>query len=132
VSIKTRKGNNKGCTVKPLKRLSIYLRDGLACVYCGASTETGAQLTLDHVKPACQGGTNEATNLVTACRKCNCSRQDRSVASFCEAVAEYVKDGRTGKQIAAHVHKTRKRVVKVEEARDLIARRLFVNGELVK
>ena len=40
------------------KRLAIYLRDGLACAYCGHSVESGASLSLDHLKPASKDGCN--------------------------------------------------------------------------
>ena len=59
------------------KRLAIYLRDGLACAYCGASVETGAQLSLDHLIPHSEGGTNHESNLVTCCSRCNSSRGAR-------------------------------------------------------
>ncbi len=49
------------------KRLALHLRDGLVCVYCGAAGEDGGQLTLDHLRPVSKGGTNDASNLVTAC-----------------------------------------------------------------
>ncbi len=66
------------------KRLAIYLRDRFACVYCGVSLRGAAPgtLTLDHLTPRCQGGTNAAENLVTACRPCNSSRQDRDWQAF--------------------------------------------------
>lgn len=57
--------------IRPEKRLAIYRRDGLACVYCRRS---GLALTLDHLTPRSQGGTNDATNLVTACVRCNSRR----------------------------------------------------------
>ena len=41
---------------------------GNRCAYCGVKTET---LTLDHIKPRCDGGEDLATNLVPACRCCN-------------------------------------------------------------
>lgn len=62
--------------IRPEKRVAIYLRDGLCCAYCGATQESGALLTLDHVLACELGGTNEATNLVTACLSCNSSKQD--------------------------------------------------------
>jgi 5-methylcytosine-specific restriction endonuclease McrA len=37
--------------IRQEKRLAIYLRDGLACGYCGDSVENGAKLSLDHLKP---------------------------------------------------------------------------------
>ena len=33
------------------RRLAIYLRDGMACVYCGSGIEDGIKMTLDHVIP---------------------------------------------------------------------------------
>ena len=39
-------------------------------------------ITLDHVVARCDGGSNYEGNLVTACRACNCSRQDRPLAAF--------------------------------------------------
>ncbi len=52
---------------KTVSRRAIYERDGYRCVYCGSETD----LTLDHVHPKSKGGTNEASNLVTACFPCN-------------------------------------------------------------
>lgn len=60
------------------KRLAIYMRDGHACVYC----TTHERLTLDHVKPVSKGGTNEHTNLVTACLPCNAARGNKAVKQF--------------------------------------------------
>src|SRR5262245_14698893 len=71
-------------------RLAIYLRDGMACVWCGTAVEDGARLTLDHVKPHSQGGTNAPANLMTACERCNKSRGARSVAVFAKSVAAYL------------------------------------------
>lgn len=65
--------------IRPDKRLSIYLRDGFCCCYCGKSLKGSApaEVTLDHLLPRSTGGSNEATNLVTACRSCNSQRQDK-------------------------------------------------------
>lgn len=58
--------------IRPEKRLAIYARDGLACVYCGAED----RLSLDHIQPRELGGTHHETNLVTACISCNSARRD--------------------------------------------------------
>lgn len=58
----------------PLTRNNIFKRDGGKCVYCGS----GRNLTLDHVMPRSRGGGDTWTNLVTACSKCNCSKDDRT------------------------------------------------------
>lgn len=65
--------------IRPEKRLAIYIRDGFQCAYCGRDLKhaTAAEVTLDHLLPRVAGGTNEATNLITACRACNSSRQDK-------------------------------------------------------
>jgi len=73
-------GGNKGqgskwCT--RAKRLAIYLRDGLMCVYCDRGVDDGKVLTLDHLVPRSKRGTNRSTNLVTACIGCNAGRRDR-------------------------------------------------------
>ncbi len=107
------------------KRLAIYLRDGAACVYCGASIETGATLTLDHVTPHSKGGTNDATNLITCCHRCNSARGNRSVAAFSRDVATYLGNGVDAGEIVAHVRATVRRSLAgpKAEAKKLIARR---------
>lgn len=68
--------------IRDAKRLAIYLRDGLACVWCNLGVEQGVRLSLDHWRPTVSGGTNEARNLVTACHQCNSRRQNMSPREF--------------------------------------------------
>lgn len=58
--------------VKIPKRLryEVLRRDRHTCRYCGASAPD-VRLTVDHVLPRVLGGTNDPTNLVTACADCN-------------------------------------------------------------
>lgn len=105
------------------KRLAIYLRDGLACCYCGASVEEGTQLTLDHVQPHSHGGTNDASNLVTCCKKCNSSRGNRELEAFVTAVAGYINHGIDASDILAHIATTTRRPLDVPAAKALIALR---------
>lgn len=51
-------------------RYEILRRDNHACRYCGAAAPD-AKLTVDHVIPVALGGTDEPSNLVTACEPCN-------------------------------------------------------------
>lgn len=107
--------------IRQTTRLAIYLRDGLACIWCGMAIEDGLQLTLDHLIPSSQGGSNKATNLVTCCHRCNSSRGDRPVEEFAEAVAGYVNHGVTAEQILADIAEHTARKLPRAEARELIA-----------
>jgi hypothetical protein len=72
------------------KRLAIYLRDGLHCVYCGASVENGAHLTLDHIRPvSIYGVDNSAKNLITCCDNCNTRRGKRHMTIWAAIVAQF-------------------------------------------
>jgi len=106
-------------------RLAIYLRDGLACGWCGASVENGTKLSLDHLKPHSKGGSNEATNLVTSCSRCNSARGNRSVRKFSCDVAGYLGNGVEPAEIERHVRNTSRKAMTGPraEARELIVRR---------
>lgn len=52
----------------------VFARDGGACRYCGSLDNP----TFDHVAPRCQGGGDEAENLVVACRSCNSRKGGRT------------------------------------------------------
>ena len=84
-------------------RLALYLRDGMACVWCGATLEDGAKLTLDHVVPHAHGGSDKPDNLVTACHTCNSVRADRPAAEFARAAAEYLNHGISAGAILAYL-----------------------------
>jgi hypothetical protein len=116
-----RKQKNQGMNwIRPVKRLAIYLRDGMACCYCGAGVEQGAKLTLDHLKAYSNGGSNNATNLVTCCAICNSSRGNRSWKLFAAKVAGYINHGATTAQIIKHVELTRNRKVNCAAAQALL------------
>lgn len=57
------------------QREAVLERDGFACVYCG---EAEGPLHCDHVIPYSRGGWTSLDNLVTACRRCNISKKDRT------------------------------------------------------
>lgn len=56
-------------------RFLILQRDDFACQYCGAKPP-GAALNIDHIIPLAEGGTNDTTNLITACEVCNKGKSD--------------------------------------------------------
>lgn len=69
--------------IRPEKRLAIYLRDGMVCAYCATDLSAGTKATLDHLRPVSRSGSNDATNLVTACLSCNSARGDMALATWC-------------------------------------------------
>ena len=73
-----------GQWIRAEKRLAIYLRDRMTCIYCLRDLHDAdpRDITLDHVVAKCDGGSNSEANLVTSCRACNCSRQDKPLARF--------------------------------------------------
>jgi hypothetical protein len=58
-------------------RYEILRRDDHACRYCGQRAPD-VPLTVDHVIPVALGGTDEPTNLVTACKDCNAGKSSSS------------------------------------------------------
>ncbi|MEW6139327.1 MAG: HNH endonuclease [Thermodesulfobacteriota bacterium] len=54
----------------PFSRRNVLIRDGFVCQYCGRE-HTSGDLTIDHIIPKVQGGTNAWTNVVACCRACN-------------------------------------------------------------
>lgn len=103
--------------IRQEKRLAIYLRDGLSCVYCGATIEDGA-LTLDHVRPIAKGGTNVASNLVTSCKHCNSARGKQSIARFASP------------EVARRIRRQTRRALPMAQAKELIAVRGSANKAL--
>lgn len=56
-----------------LSRRRVLARDNHRCAYCGQHADT-----VDHVHPVSRGGENVWTNVVAACRACNCKKADRT------------------------------------------------------
>lgn len=77
-------GKYKGVCIRPDLRLAIYLRDRFTCLYCCKDLHNAAptDITLDHLVCDSKGGSNSPKNLITACRACNCSRQDKPLSRF--------------------------------------------------
>ena len=87
----SRKEKNQGMNwIRKEKRLAIYMRDGMACAYCGRTVEDGVQLSLDHITPYSHGGSNSEKNLITCCAHCNSVRQDRPIEKWSQDVAAYM------------------------------------------
>lgn len=69
-------------------RFEIMRRDNHACRYCGQMAPDVA-LTIDHVTPIALGGSDDPTNLVTACKDCNAGKSStKPDAPLLEDVAQ--------------------------------------------
>ena len=55
-------------------RSAVLQRDGYLCAYCNREADT-----VDHIVPKAKGGTDEITNLVSACLECNGRKQDKTI-----------------------------------------------------
>ena len=64
--------------ITPLRRLALYIRDGFTCQYCGRDLRDAEprEVTLDHLRPRCRGGSHADRNLITACGRCNYGRKE--------------------------------------------------------
>ena len=109
--------------IRPEKRLAIYLRDGLACCYCGEVIEDGIGLSLDHLEAHSNGGNNHETNLVTSCRRCNSARGNRDYREFVTAVAQYLNHDVKSGDIVNHIEITRFRALDIPAARAVMNNR---------
>jgi len=70
-------------------RFEVLRRDGHTCKYCGRSAPE-VRLTVDHVMPVTLGGSDDPSNLVTACSECNSGKS--SVPADAVRVAEVQED----------------------------------------
>lgn len=63
------------------RRRALFLRDGATCAYCGQSFggRPFSRASIDHVVPRSRGGSNALSNLVLACKACNCAKADADV-----------------------------------------------------
>lgn len=58
-------------------RFEVLRRDNFTCRYCGGKAPD-VVLTVDHVVPVALGGSDDSSNLVTACRDCNAGKSSTS------------------------------------------------------
>ena len=61
----------------PCHRRNVIWRDNNQCQYCSKHFMAD-KLTIDHVIPRSRGGKNDWLNLVTACKKCNQKKGDKT------------------------------------------------------
>ena len=103
-------------------RLAIYVRDGFACVYCGAAFEDGTRLAIDHVLPRDLGGPDVPANLVTCCFECNGDKRNMTLATYLRHLNDY---GRGSDEIFDRVYTAMHRPLKIAYAKRLLKKRVY-------
>ncbi len=64
-------------TIPPELREQVRSGARFACEYCGVTeTDTAGQLTVDHFQPRAHGGSDELSNLLYCCPRCNLYKAD--------------------------------------------------------
>jgi len=60
----------------PFSKRNVRVRDGFACMYCGASDKI--RLEIDHIIPVSRGGKSTFENCVASCKACNHKKSNRT------------------------------------------------------
>lgn len=112
-------------------RFEIFRRDNHTCRYCGASAPD-VTLEPDHVVPVTLGGTDEPSNLVTACQDCNSGKTSTSPDSpLVEDVEQDALRWSKAMEKAADVQAHhRDRIGEVRDAIRLALEAAFLGGEM--
>lgn len=63
--------------VPPLNNATLFRRDDHLCLYCG-DQKRARELSRDHIKPISRGGEDTWNNVVSACKRCNNLKGNRT------------------------------------------------------
>jgi len=66
--------------VTTTQRFEVFKRDKFICQYCGRKVPD-VVLECDHIHPKSDGGSDDMTNLVTACQECNRGKAAKALGS---------------------------------------------------
>lgn len=70
----------KRINLRAADRNRLFERDEGRCAYCKGQLLYNDNWHIDHIKPISKGGTNDLTNLVLSCSRCNLEKRDKEVA----------------------------------------------------
>lgn len=70
-------GRVRQMSVPRISNSMLFSRDGYICLYCGNHFKR-CDLSRDHVMPRSRGGADTWENCVTACKRCNHHKADRT------------------------------------------------------
>lgn len=71
------RNKSRGKYTPPLNNHTLFRRDARLCLYCGERFPSQL-LSRDHVTPVSLGGQDHWNNVVTACKRCNNHKADRT------------------------------------------------------
>lgn len=74
----------------PINRFEIFARDGFRCCYCGSTPNDGIKLIMEHIIPKSQGGSNDSSNLITACNGCNVSKGNKMLLTKNKQIPSFI------------------------------------------
>lgn len=60
---------------------SLLKQSGGHCIYCGHEL-TVSNMTIDHIIPKAEGGTDSESNLIACCKECNTKKADQALGVF--------------------------------------------------
>lgn len=109
---------------------SIMVRDHGACVWCGATYQDGAALSVDHLLARSWGGSDDPLNLVVACKACNDAKGNMDEEAFAGMIVRHRAHlpplarfgSATAAEILARVTAARFRPIDPIATRDALAR----------
>lgn len=77
---------------KRTRRKKVYSKTNGKCYYCGCilhlCSNGRTRMTIDHLIPKCNGGSDDIANLVPACKICNCKKGDKNPDEFIKSNKE--------------------------------------------
>lgn len=76
-----------GNSITPTKRRIVYDESSGHCIYCGHLISL-KQLSVDHIIPRSNGGTDSLENLICSCRICNNNKNDLSISQYIKTLPE--------------------------------------------
>ena len=113
--------------LRPETRKAIYIRDDHTCQYCLTSEQNleDTHLTIDHILPQCEGGSNNYTNLITSCDRCNNAKGWYLLRDWLPDKAE---QARIRKQAKRRIENIRKKLLADARFEDEFASRVKLYG----
>lgn len=73
----------KKFTSLPSTRAAVWDKTNGTCWYCGKQMHPFKhEFSIDHFIPSSKGGKDELSNLVPACKACNCGKNNRTIEEF--------------------------------------------------